>query len=288
MNFKERIINGLYGQAVADAVGNPFEFKDDINPLDVINYANCVKKLTVTDDTQMCLFGFDAIQNVDQFSGRNYTTQLTRSLTKSYVDWFDTQNTSPHNHLDHVGGLLSFRSMWSTQSPGFTCLDSLEAIKSGEIVDNDSMGCGSVMRLLPMVSLLQDHSLVDVIDLARISGNITHKHYENAVAIRLYIDAAHKIVNNLLFGNDYVGVTHITQLGDGWTALSCVNMAIWSYHTANSFDELLQLSVAHGGDSDSVAAVAGSLWGLSGREVPIKYIQKLDALDAIQYTISTL
>ena len=65
-------------------------------------------------------------------------------------------------------------------------------------------------------------------------------------------------------------------------------MAIWCYHNSTTFDELLRQSIAIDGDSDSVAAVAGSIWGLSGQEVPEQYIAKLNTLDPIKYAISLI
>jgi ADP-ribosylglycohydrolase len=131
------------------------------------------------------------------------------------------------------------------------------------------------------VSLRYECSLEDCIKFAKISGNITHKHKDNANAINTYMLAAYSSIIGDVY--KFSGVNNISELGEGWIAPECVNMAIWAYSEANTFDELLALSIAHDGDSDSVAAVAGSLWGLSGREVPQKYIDKLDALDAIKY-----
>jgi ADP-ribosylglycohydrolase len=36
--LKQNLINAIYGQCVADAVGNKFEFDQDINPKDVVDY----------------------------------------------------------------------------------------------------------------------------------------------------------------------------------------------------------------------------------------------------------
>lgn len=284
MNFRERIINGLYGCAVADAVGNPFEFQTNINPNGVVTYANFAEKLVISDDTQMSLFGFQAIRNMSAYDG-TIEKQVENSFTDEYIDWHYTQTLG--ERLDcilHKDGLLEFREMYSVQSPGNTCLDSLETIENGGTVVNDSMGCGSVMRLLPLVTLLDekyDLTLERVIKLAQITGTITHKHKDNDAAIRRYMIAASNVINESPVWMK--NASHISELGEGWIAPECVEMAIWAYCKAATFDQLLELSIAHGGDSDSVAAVAGSLWGLSGKEVPQKYIRKLDAIDAIDY-----
>lgn len=280
MNFKERIINGLYGCAVADAVGNPFEFQQNINSADVVKYANDSKKLVISDDTQMTMFGFESIKNT-----YGEVDQIKDSFTASYLDWYATQTKSSLNSSSHKSGLLSFKSMFSVQAPGNTCLYALKTIKNNGVVKNDSMGCGSVMRLLPLTVLFEDFNIETVVGLAQITGSITHKHRDNDKAIRRYMEVAYSIVNNIPVVNIHPDVTDISELGEGWIAPECVSMAIWAYTKTSTFDELLSLSIAHDGDSDSVAAVAGSLWGFSGRHIPQKYIDKLDALDAIKYVI---
>jgi ADP-ribosylglycohydrolase len=305
MNFKQRIINGLYGMAVADAVGNQFEFKKNIKPKDIIKYANDTNVLVISDDTQMALFGFEAIFQADSLS----ITDLEESFTDSYIDWYFTQQ-EPYDPEEPVidscidwhftqqepcdsskldsyqqKSLSSFRNMWSVQAPGDTCLTALEMLDRYVDVENDSMGCGSVMRLLPLVFLYGEKSLSETIAIAQMTGAITHKHIANDLAIAEYISHACEIVAGKHPVNPYPNIDNISALGSGWIAPECVEMAIWCYHTATTFDELLQLSIAHDGDSDSVAAVAGSLWGLAGKDIPDKYVEKLDALDAIIHIV---
>jgi ADP-ribosyl-[dinitrogen reductase] hydrolase len=289
MLLKERIINALYGQAVADAVGNPFEFQDDIDPILVVEYANSADRLVISDDTQMTLFGFEAIQFLDHYCG-DMPDIVSDSFTDSYIDWYYTQTNNPENARSFSSelGLLSLNSMYSVQSPGNTCLKSLKTLCLGDIVKNNSKGCGSVMRLLPITLLaLQGYPHDEMVELAKITGAITHKHPENDKAIEGYMNIMQAIAHGLAF-EPSIQANHISEIGDGWTAQECVNMAEWAYCKANSFEELLALSIAHGGDSDSVAAVAGSMWGFSGREVPKKYIAKLDALDAVTYIVSRI
>lgn len=281
MNIKERVINGLYGQAVADSVGNPFEFKSLIDPSDVSYYASESDVLYISDDTQMALFGFSAIQKLKKMHGY-IDDDIVQSFKESYIEWFYTQT----NTIRSNAGLLSFASMYNIEAPGSTCLLSLKILKNGGKVVNSSIGCGSVMRLLPTVLLIEEYLECNVIEFAKSTGGITHKHPDNDIAIERYMTTAFNLLKDKPV--DYINVDRISSLGLGWTAIECVNMAIWAYAKARTFDELLELSIAHNGDSDSVGAVAGSLWGLSGKEVPIKYINKLNALDAIKWVENEL
>ena len=176
--------------------------------------------------------------------------------------------------------------MYSVQSPGNTCLNACHTLKRGKIVENNSLGCGSVMRLLPIVSFLDKYTFSGVNKIAKITGNITHKHIDNDKAISRYMIAASRIIRGVPV--DCINVTEISELGSGWTSAEAVEMAIWVCCKAETFEDLLRLSIAHDGDSDSVGAIAGSLWGLSGGDVPQKYIDKLDALLPIKYIIDEI
>lgn len=279
MKFKDKIINAMYALAVGDAVGNHFEFKSNINQYDVLDYANKSDTLVISDDTQMTLFGISAIYN----SNSNELSDLEKSFTKEYLNWYKTQTEYQINN----SGLLQFSSLFSRQAPGNTCLSALKSLKQNTQVKNDSYGCGSVMRLLPVAMLYNYRDSDEVIEIAKMTANITHKHAYNDVAVVKYMEATKSVLRGEPIKN-VIQCDHISDIGEGWTAVECVEMAIWSYTHAQTFDELLMLSIAHDGDSDSVAAVACSLWGLSSREVPQNYIKKLTAQDALDFCVTMI
>lgn len=272
MNHKERIINALYAQAVADAVGDPFEFKSNIFPSQVSRYAGEAKTLSITDDTQMALFGFEAMNAIKMGIKPDF------AFKKAYLSWYHTQTKKPD--FLPMGGLMQFKSLYELRAPGNTCLQALSEVGyHGKRQPNDSKGCGSVMRLLPIAL-----DIPNALQNGLLSADITHGHIENAEAVRLYVHMlAHIDLRTPIMTDP--NIKSIEHYGAGWTALSCVQMAIWAYLKANDFNELLQLSISHDGDSDSVAAVAGSLWGYAGREVPQNLIDKLVEKDAIDYVI---
>ena len=280
MNTKERVINGLLGQAVADGVGNPFEFEDEFQEGQVVSNANSCRTIVISDDTQMAMFGLEAILNLN-----NFCDDYEAALIYSYSEWYLTQYQVYTKTHTFATGLLKYNQMFSRQAPGHTCLSAIKTLMDGKVVENDSCGCGSVMRLLPFVLLFDSMKFEEVLDIAIMSGNITHKHPQNKVATTLCMETYFDIIFGKVVPKN---ATSIKQLGEGWTALECVEMAIWAYSHAKTFDELLELSITHKGDSDSVAAIAGSFWGVSGKEVPEKYINKIDALRPIKYLISRI
>lgn len=286
MNIKERFKNALLAQAVCDAVGDQFEFDSIVTRQEVIDHANIVDTLEITDDTQMALFlaeGLDEFFRQSKFVS-NITELFVHSTENALYDWYLTQTElDAYKEIDY--GLASFKSLYKIKAPGTTCLSACESIKNGDPVKNNSKGCGSVMRIIPYATLINSWGLEGATFTAKLSGSATHKHPENALAIEklMQIYEYALVTNSCMVNVDHLSC--IEQVGLGWTAMECVDMAIYANAKAKTFDEMMSIAIAHGGDSDSVGAVAGSIWGLCGKEVPIKYINKLAERDAIDYVL---
>lgn len=286
MTKTELMRNAFYAMAVCDAVGNKFEFNSNPDPQEVIQYANGAISLEITDDTQMALF---TAQAINDYLNANHTEvdSFNRFVEIAYHDWYLTQTECYTGRYDTEDGLLQFQSMFKIQAPGTTCLKSCEYIGRGFPVKNNSMGCGAVMRLLPFAGLFG--SRLDYVKMAVNSGLTTHLHYSIPSSIERYIIAMFEATNGGIATKDYPFIfkkDHISQLGEGWVAPEAVDMAIWAAGVATDFDHLLALSIAHPGDSDSVGAMAGALWGLMGKDVPIKYMDKIVEKDAIDYVLN--
>lgn len=282
-NLHVRFINAFKGLAVADAVGYQFEFDGDIPPEDVSSYAQDAQKLIVSDDTQMAFFTLEGVIDIIESNYTKSYKTYDSVFSRVYLNWLKTQTRSSIVDQDHdrseygYSFLLDEPSLYHRRAPGNTCLFALTTIENRGVVQNNSKGCGSVMRILPIILLREKFSLEDTIKLGQISGSVTHKHQENAQAIAKYIKVLESLWSNSNYAHTIAHQVHkISDIGEGWTAMECVDMGIWAFVNAESFEELLELSIAHDGDSDSTGAVAGSLWGMSGREIPDVYVDKLD------------
>lgn len=268
MNYMNRMKNGLILGAIYDAVGYVFEF--DQNPshnivdecvVDVINGHR--PKLNFSDDTQMTMFIMEHLYSDDNFSDRGIFDKLTRA----YIAWYRTQESSLP--AEDATGIAAHNAMYARRAPGLTCLDSIKyIIKNSKIPTNNSMGCGSVMRILPFVGLIDKIGFEKASDMAVMSGYMTHSHEKNEEAIRLYMSIANYAmtgkpdVRMRAFYNKIRDIKNITELGEGWTALECVEMGAWAAMNYNSADAIV-VSTAHPGDSDSTGMIAGTLLGVS-------------------------
>jgi ADP-ribosylglycohydrolase len=111
---------------------------------------------TITDDTQMTLFTVEGLirAGVRTDRGIGFTVAVVHH---AYDRWLDTQLLpGPSGQLD--GWLQAEQWLYARRAPGNTCLSALtderqggDAIQQfGGQADNNSKGCGGVMRVAPL------------------------------------------------------------------------------------------------------------------------------------------
>ena len=263
-----RLPHAFRAMAVADAIGNDFEFWSP-KPKDVLDFIKKDSQVVITDDTQMALFGLEGINNAAD------TGHYIDEVQRQYLNWLDTQNLKRPSRS--AKGLHAEPMMYSVQAPGLTCLNSLATRKKGLPVENDSNGCGALMRLLPFVGLLETnrHTAHSV---AAYTSQYTHRGSEIDEVTSSYMGLAQDILDGTAVK---LKKAPVTRWGQGWTAASCFMMAYQAWSNAASFEDLLVQSIAHPGDSDSVAAVAGGLWGLAGGEVPDRLVARVKEMPVV-------
>jgi ADP-ribosylglycohydrolase len=107
----------------------------------------------ITDDTQMTLFTAEGIL-------RAYVRGTLRGICDppsvihyAYLRWLHTQGEPlpKDNKFLLTGWLIEQRELFSRRAPGLTCIGSLRhASEIGTPAQNDSKGCGGVMRVAPI------------------------------------------------------------------------------------------------------------------------------------------
>lgn len=99
----------IKGIAVADAAGNPLEFRKDIS-LGAVAASLRQSELRVSDDTQMTLFCAEAL-----FRAGSRVDTMEEQLKAAYLRWYKTQIRGAANCIDD--GLLGFSSLYSVGGP---------------------------------------------------------------------------------------------------------------------------------------------------------------------------
>ena len=292
---RDAIASGIFGMAVADAVGVPAEFKDrdELRRKPVTDMggggAHNQAAGTCSDDTSMALclaFSLAEKGGID-----------ADDIMKRFCDWYENGAYSPHGECFDIGMTVAralMRYMNSTPAP--------ECGGAG-IQDN---GNGSLMRIMPLVYYLiaengnhfnGNEEAMRRIDLV---SSLTHRHPISRVACGIYIHiAARLLLGDAILGAVQRGVDtalHWYSSHDGYEdGLNCwerirdaaafktlpeneirsggyvvdtLEAALWCLLNTENYRDCVLKAVNLGSDTDTVAAVVGGLagihYGLSG------------------------
>jgi ADP-ribosylglycohydrolase len=164
----EKFRGCLLGGAVGDALGAPVEFLDrqciikyyggEPGIRDYLKIDDGVQA-EITDDTQMTLFTAEGllrtyVRYCTYGTGKLLGT-LPEVITHAYLRWLFTQGeTHPLLDVDKLDGwLVGHKELFARRAPGNTCLGALRNIRHFDdphIAENNSKGCGGVMRVAPV------------------------------------------------------------------------------------------------------------------------------------------
>lgn len=269
---EQRALNALYGLALGDALGTPWEFSLSIPRSEVRKVLRAKSPLSVGDDTQMSLFTLEGL------AWSNSLSDILPQVKAALFRWYDTQLwPRPVGHP----GLGELELMHKIRAPDGQVLGALGNIKYGSRIDNEHLGSSVLGRslpfaLLPVPVMSAGYAAIDC-------AHLTHKPRELDRTICQFMIAHACAVDRVPLCSPEA--KSIDMLGGGWEAQSCLNMALWAFCRAKDFNDLMVLSICHEGKSDTVAAVAGGLWGIAGREIPHKLIDRLVENPAIEYAV---
>jgi ADP-ribosylglycohydrolase len=253
----------------------------------------------ITDDTQMTLFTAEGLlRSWVRGCFKGVTSELG-CIGHAYQRWYQTQGyRSPNKlHIETNGYLWQQKELHSQRAPGNTCLSALAEMESFESpAMNNSKGCGGVMRVAPIGlycwRLKNKMTVEDCFELASDAANLTHGHATGYLASGVFaaiiyqilegeslIDACKRILEILsrkefnhetinaikqavkLSKTDILPHDAIKIMGEGWVAEEALAISIYCVLVAKNFEELMNISVSHNGDSDSTGAIAGNIWG---------------------------
>lgn len=188
----------------------------------------------------------------------------------------------------------------------------------GELAQNDSKGCGGVMRVAPAGlfswRLSQYEAPHDAFQLGTELAALTHGHPTGALtggvlsvlivgltdgaSLTEALDTAKVILRAqpsheetlqaVELAEELVvsGLPHeeaISQLGEGWIAEEALAISIYCSLVARNFRDGVILAVNHDGDSDSTGAITGNLLGamLGVKAIPAEWLEPLELRDVI-------
>ena len=197
MNNKrlDLVRGSLVGGAAGDALGYAVEFyhyseiiakysQPGIKEYDLVNGV-----AEISDDTQMTLFTANGLlMGLTRWYMRGIGQAPEYYVEYAYQDWFDTQMKPYKRAMEQDDKFCSNRHTWlsalpelySRRAPGNTCLIAISEMKEGRTPQNNSKGCGGVMRVAPWPLFCACHEVRYGIEEIGVAGGeiarLTHKH----------------------------------------------------------------------------------------------------------------
>lgn len=292
--LKSKFLGCLIGTAIGDALGARREGRGMSRSEDIVSLAEKLEQLIYTDDTHMTIGIAESLIERKGFDGEH----MAQTFTKNY-------EAEP----------------WRGYGPGPPRIFGM--IKSGEawysaanrLYRGGSFGNGSAMRVAP-VGLLYSRDLEKLREIACQSSYITHSHelgkegaalqacavalalntpsdedidretflsrLQNSVQDQLYKEKIAQI-RELIGEQDKARV--VAVLGNGIEAPRSVPTTIYCFlRQPQSYKDTVIYAISLGGDTDTIAAMAGAISGayLGIEAIPSEWRAKLENREYIE------
>jgi ADP-ribosylglycohydrolase len=280
ITLRDRILGGLWGAAVGDALGVPVEFKNRfVLADDPVTHmrghgSHHQPAGTWSDDTSLTLCTIESLLN-----GFN-----TDDMGQRFVSWFQHDRWTPWGDVFDIG--LTTTDALTRVARG------LKAEGAGSR-DEQSNGNGSLMRILPLALFDASEPVRTMLDHAHRISAITHGHARSQMACGFYCMLVAKLLKGLEPREAYQQtsadfITHYENKAQFSAELSrferltagnihgrnsddivssgyvmhTLEASVWSLLTSNTFEETVLKAVNLGGDTDTTGCVAGGLAGV--------------------------
>ena len=254
---KDKLLGGVLGLAIGDALGVPVEFVQrevlKSSPVESMEgYGSHNQPVgTWSDDTSMVLATLDSMC-------RGFSTD---GMMEAFSRWYNMAEYTPFGEVFDIGGTTRLAIQ------RYLMGESVNDCGSSDVYSN---GNGSLMRMLPMILYLDvtpiNSNAVDLI--YKVSG-LTHAHLISKIACVYYVYIGMYLSEEDIKSSGYV--------------VDSLEASIWCLYNSNSYTEAVLRAVNLGEDTDTIGAITGSLAGLfiGGEHLPKEWVDSLQAKDKI-------
>jgi ADP-ribosylglycohydrolase len=310
--MEDKILGGIIGLCVADALGVPVEFMNResliLNPVtDMRGYGTHNQPPgTWSDDTSMTLCLLDSLAN-----GLDYS-----NIMQKFLLWYNNAEYTPHGEVFDMGtATRKALTRFAQGTPALHC---------GGASEHDN-GNGALMRILPLAFYLRSKygdSYTDnneTFDIVHNVSSLTHAHKRSLTACGIYLSVAECLfdTNDLkngiytgiskakryyesrdeyagellyykrIFKDDFINLQQEEIKSSGYV-VDTLEAALWCLLNTHSYESCVLKAVNLGEDTDTVAAVAGGLagihYGISA--IPEKWLSRIPRLEYIKQLCS--
>lgn len=252
-----KIYDAIMGLVVGDALGVPVEFKarDTFHVDDMIGYGTYNQPPgTWSDDSSLTLA---TMESVIRNGGID-----PADMMKNFSMWLNNGVFTPYGEVFDVGG--------TTEAAIRRFQNGVEPLKCG-LNHYKHNGNGSLMRILPLA--LFPSSVNDINNVS----SLTHAHEISRRACRLYVGTAEQLLKGAslwevvgcsgIWVKEFDRIPKIYKLNrdeiksTGYV-VDTLEAALWCVYHTRSYRDCVLTAVNLGGDTDTIAAVAGGLAGI--------------------------
>ena len=282
LTFKDRVLGGLWGAVVGDALGVPVEFMSRVvlqrDPVtDLREYGTHHQpKGTWSDDTSLMLCTMDSLVR-HEFDAADMGHRL--------VQWRDGELWTPWGKVFDIGG---------TTSAAVGRIEQGVPAEQAGGTDENSNGNGSLMRILPIALRFASEPSERLLDFAHRASAITHRHPRSQMACGFYCLVAAGLLKGAAPAAVHAAAVQIAdafyrqppfaaelphfakafslnlptlaerEISSGGYVVNTLTAALWCVLTSNDFRETVLKAVNLGGDTDTTGIAAGGLAGVYG------------------------
>jgi poly(ADP-ribose) glycohydrolase ARH3 len=285
---KSKFLGCLIGAAIGDSLGARREGRGMSRSEDIVSLAEKLEQLIYTDDTHMTIGIVESLIERKGFDGEH----MAQTFIKNYEaePWRGYGPGPPR-----IFGMIKSGEAWDSAANG--------------LYRGGSFGNGSAMRVAP-VGLLYSRNLEKLREVAYRSSSITHSHKLGkegaalqacAVALALntpsdeeidreaFLSSLQDFIRDQLYKEKVAQIREllgeqdkakvVAVLGNGIEAPRSVPTAIYCFLSQpQSYKDTVIYAISLGGDTDTIAAMAGAISGayLGIEAIPSEWRAKLE------------
>jgi len=292
--LKSKFLGCLVGTAIGDALGAGREGMGMSGNEDIVSLAEKLGQLIYTDDTHMTIGIAESLIERNGFDGEH--------MAQTFIENYEAEPWRGYGSgPPRIFGMIKSGEAWYSAA--------------NRLYRGGSFGNGSAMRVAP-VGLLYSRNLEKLREIAYQSSSITHSHelgkegaalqacavalalntssdedidrevflsrLQDFIQDRLYKEKVARI-RELLGEQDKAKV--VAVLGNGMEAPRSVPTAIYCFlRQPQSYKDAVIYAVSLGGDTDTIAAMAGAISGgyLGIEAIPSEWRAKLENREYIE------
>jgi len=288
--MRNRIVGGMLGLVVGDALGVPVEFtrraKLDANPVrDMTGFGTHNQPVgTWSDDSSLALATAESL--LDGYDPREMMARFSRWLHEGYM--------TPHGRVFDIG---------RTTRSAIAAFDRSPELAFWGGTDEQSNGNGSLMRILPLALHSVRCRPQEIMDRAFEVSALTHSHVRSQLCCGYYCLLVKAILDGYELREAMVwAAKHLSprapgrerrtlagvltgevlerprdEVFSGGYVVETLEASLWCCAHFEGYRGAVLAAVNLGGDTDTTAAVAGGLAGaISGGEaIPAEWVAKL-------------